>query len=102
MLDTFREHQVCKGPHLTYTLDIGQHTILIRVTASMACPVSQLPHYCGATDSTASLYDIRPQVGNHLFNGVDGYGHGDIGRDTLEDIYASLFGAEVSHISLNN
>jgi cystathionine beta-lyase family protein involved in aluminum resistance len=40
---------------------------------------------------------VYDQVGNHLFNGVDGYGHGDIGRDTLEEIYASLFGAEVSY-----
>lgn len=37
-----------------------------------------------------------PQVGTHLFNGLDGYGHGDLGRDTLEEIYADLFGAEAA------
>jgi len=36
------------------------------------------------------------QVGTHMFNGIDGYGHGDVGRDTLEEIYASLFGAEAA------
>eukprot|EP00960_Hanusia_phi_P033925 750716-Hanusia_phi.AAC.3 len=34
------------------------------------------------------------RVGPHLFAGTDGYGHGDIGRDTLDEIYAELFGAE--------
>ncbi|EKX32658.1 hypothetical protein GUITHDRAFT_82119 [Guillardia theta CCMP2712] len=34
------------------------------------------------------------RVGPHLFAGTDGYGHGDIGRDTLDEIYAKLFGAE--------
>lgn len=36
------------------------------------------------------------QVGTHMFAGVDGYGHGDVGRDTLEAIYADLFGAEAA------
>jgi len=36
------------------------------------------------------------QVGTHMFAGVDGYGHGDIGRDTLEAVYADLFGAEAA------
>eukprot|EP00624_Nannochloropsis_granulata_P000123 evm.model.NODE_1045_length_14960_cov_20.819118.1 len=36
------------------------------------------------------------QVGTHMFNGIDGYGHGDVGRDTLENVYASLFGAEAA------
>jgi cystathionine beta-lyase family protein involved in aluminum resistance len=27
---------------------------------------------------------------------VDGYGHGDVGRDTIESIYADLFGAEAA------
>lgn len=36
------------------------------------------------------------QVGTHMFNGIDGYGHGDVGRDTLEEIYADLFGAEAA------
>ena len=31
-----------------------------------------------------------------MFNGIDGYGHGDVGRDTLEEIYADLFGAEAA------
>jgi cystathionine beta-lyase family protein involved in aluminum resistance len=36
------------------------------------------------------------QVGVNMFAGVDGYGHGDIGRDTLDCIYAELFGAEAA------
>jgi hypothetical protein len=36
----------------------------------------------------------KARVGPHLFGGTDGYGHGDLGRETLDDIYAELFGAE--------
>ncbi|KAJ1468219.1 methionine gamma-lyase-domain-containing protein [Baffinella frigidus] len=36
------------------------------------------------------------RVGPHLFAGTDGYGHGDLGRETLDDIYASLFGLSLS------
>lgn len=38
----------------------------------------------------------KQQVGTHMFNGIDGYGHGDVGRDSLEEIYAQLFGAEAA------
>lgn len=34
------------------------------------------------------------QVGDHHFSSTDGYGYDDIGRDTLEEIYATVFGAE--------
>jgi hypothetical protein len=34
------------------------------------------------------------RVGPHLFTPTDGYGHGDMGRETLDEIYADLFGAE--------
>jgi hypothetical protein len=36
------------------------------------------------------------RVGPHLFGGTDGYGHGDMGRETLDEIYAKLFGAEAA------
>ena len=41
----------------------------------------------------------RHRVGPHLFCGTDGYGHGDLGRDTLDEIYAELFGAEQASAS---
>ena len=40
------------------------------------------------------------RVGPHLFGGTDGYGHGDLGRETLDDIYAKLFGAEAALIRI--
>lgn len=39
------------------------------------------------------------RVGTHVFAGVDGYGHGDIGRETLDKVYARLFGAEAALVS---
>ena len=38
----------------------------------------------------------RHGVGAHHFNGVDGYGHGDLGREALDSIYAELLGAEAA------
>lgn len=38
----------------------------------------------------------RHGVGEHHFAGVDGYGCGDVGRDTLDKIYADLLGAEAA------
>ena len=40
------------------------------------------------------------RVGPHLFGGTDGYGHGDLGRETLDEIYAKLFGAEAALIRI--
>ena len=37
-------------------------------------------------------------VGAHHFAGVDGYGHGDLGRETLDSIYADLLGAEAAMV----
>lgn len=39
------------------------------------------------------------RVGSSVFAGVDGYGHGDIGRQTLDKVYARLFGAEAALVS---
>lgn len=39
------------------------------------------------------------RVGSNMFAGVDGYGHGDIGRETLDKVYARLFGAEAALVS---
>lgn len=38
----------------------------------------------------------KHQVGSQHFAGVDGYGNGDIGRETLDEIYAELMGAEAA------
>jgi cystathionine beta-lyase family protein involved in aluminum resistance len=40
------------------------------------------------------------RVGPHLFGGTDGYGHGDMGRETLDEIYAKLFGAEAALVRI--
>ena len=44
------------------------------------------------------LLDVfrRHGVGAHHFAGVDGYGHGDLGREALDSIYAELLGAEAA------
>ncbi|MEC4805055.1 MAG: methionine gamma-lyase family protein [Jaaginema sp. PMC 1079.18] len=36
------------------------------------------------------------RVGAHHFAGVNGYGHGDLGRDTLDAVFATVFGAEAA------
>ncbi|KAG8465338.1 hypothetical protein KFE25_002645 [Diacronema lutheri] len=40
------------------------------------------------------------QVSSSDFGGVDGYGHGDIGREKLDAIYAELFGAEAALVRI--
>ena len=36
----------------------------------------------------------KHQISEVHFNGTTGYGHGDIGRDTIEEVYATIFKAE--------
>lgn len=36
----------------------------------------------------------KRRVGPNMFEPTDGYGHGNIGRDTLDEIYADVFQAE--------
>ncbi|MEB3225778.1 MAG: methionine gamma-lyase family protein [Synechococcus sp.] len=36
------------------------------------------------------------RVGVHHFSSVSGYGHGDLGRDTLDQVYAEVMGAEAT------
>jgi len=36
------------------------------------------------------------RVGPHHFAGSTGYGHGDLGRDTLDAVMATIFGAEAA------
>jgi cystathionine beta-lyase family protein involved in aluminum resistance len=36
------------------------------------------------------------QIASADFGGIDGYGHGDIGRDKIDEIFAKLFGAEAA------
>ena len=38
----------------------------------------------------------KHNVGAHHFAGVDGYGHGDLGREALDAVYAELLGAEAA------
>ena len=38
----------------------------------------------------------KHNVGAHHFAGVDGYGHGDLGREALDAVYADLLGAEAA------
>lgn len=43
------------------------------------------------------LQAFRTQrVGAHHFAGVNGYGHGDLGRETLDRVFAAVFGAEAA------
>ncbi|MBO7276233.1 MAG: methionine gamma-lyase family protein [Clostridia bacterium] len=41
------------------------------------------------------------RVSDSMFAGTTGYGYDDIGRDTLEKIYAKVFGAEAALVRLN-
>ena len=38
------------------------------------------------------------RVGAHHFAGVSGYGHDDLGRQTLDQVFASVFGAEAAAV----
>ena len=48
--------------------------------------------------NTERVLDIfhAHRVAQHHFNATTGYGYGDIGRDTLEAIYADVFGTEAA------
>lgn len=56
-----------------------------------------------AIDETAEYNQMKVlhafqknKVATECFNTSTGYGYGDIGRDTLEDVYATLFNAEAA------
>lgn len=38
----------------------------------------------------------RHRVGSHHFSGVSGYGHDDLGRQTLDQVFAEVFGAQAA------
>ncbi|MBD2462155.1 methionine gamma-lyase family protein [Oscillatoria sp. FACHB-1407] len=40
----------------------------------------------------------RHQVGVHHFSSVSGYGHGDLGRQTLDRVFAEVMGAEAAAV----
>lgn len=40
------------------------------------------------------------KVGVHHFSSVSGYGHGDLGRETLDKIYAEVMGAEAAVVRI--
>ncbi|MGF1514854.1 MAG: aminotransferase class I/II-fold pyridoxal phosphate-dependent enzyme [Elainellaceae cyanobacterium] len=40
------------------------------------------------------------RVGPHHFSGVSGYGHDDLGRDTLDCVFAEVMGAEAAAVRL--
>merc|ERR1712232_1098119 len=50
-------------------------------------------------DRILKLYNSH-QIDDSAFHGVDGYGHGDIGREKLDKIVAELMGAEAAHVRL--
>lgn len=38
----------------------------------------------------------QQRIGTHHFSSVSGYGHGDLGRDTLDSLFAQIFQAEAA------
>ena len=40
------------------------------------------------------------RVGSHHFSSVSGYGHNDLGRDTLDRVFARVLGAEQAAVRL--
>ncbi|MGD1906161.1 MAG: aminotransferase class I/II-fold pyridoxal phosphate-dependent enzyme [Leptolyngbyaceae cyanobacterium] len=40
------------------------------------------------------------RVGSHHFSGVSGYGHSDLGRDTLDQVFAAAMGAEAAAVRI--
>lgn len=40
----------------------------------------------------------RHRVGAHHFAGVSGYGHDDLGRETLDKVFADVMGAEAAAV----
>ena len=40
----------------------------------------------------------RHRVSDAMFGGTTGYGYGDFGRDTMDEIYADVFGAEAGFV----
>jgi len=73
------------------------------VDALIESKVAELyPHFAQVDRRTAYhlgriLQTFRAhRLGTHHFASINGYGHGDIGRDTLDAIYADLFGTEAA------
>ncbi len=42
----------------------------------------------------------QARVGSHHFSGVSGYGHSDLGRDTLDQVFAAIMGAEAAAVRI--
>ncbi len=40
------------------------------------------------------------RVGTHHFSGVTGYGHGDLGREVLDQVFAQIMGAEAAAVRI--
>lgn len=40
------------------------------------------------------------KIGPHHFTGSTGYGHGDLGRDALDDVMAAVMGAEAAIVRI--
>ncbi|KAA8491018.1 protein YnbB [Porphyridium purpureum] len=45
-------------------------------------------------DAQAAARRVPHRVGAHHFAGVEGYGHGDLGREVIDAVFASLFDCE--------
>ena len=53
----------------------------------------------GRLDKILNLYE-RERIDASSFHGVDGYGHGDLGREKMDLIVADLMGAEAAIVRL--
>ncbi len=42
----------------------------------------------------------RARVGPHHFQGSTGYGHGDLGREALDGVFAEIMGAEAALVRI--
>ncbi|MBQ8163007.1 MAG: methionine gamma-lyase family protein [Clostridia bacterium] len=51
-------------------------------------------------DNTERILDAYKgyRVSDSMFSGTTGYGYDDVGRDTLDQVYASVFGAEAAFV----
>lgn len=81
--------------HPTSTLP----SVVVRVQVIVVPTQPPLPAVIGSTLRRVLDAFREYRVGSNMFAGVDGYGHGDIGRETLDKVYARLFGAEAALVS---
>jgi cystathionine beta-lyase family protein involved in aluminum resistance len=82
---------------------LGSYTTTDVIEASRAKLVPKFAQIDSRTERMLSkvLETFRKHgLGSHHFAGVDGYGHGDLGRDALDGIFADLMGAEAALVRI--